>query len=117
MSLHDQRGALDVLPSLKDLDGSNSEQNKQVALKTGTDDQLAIAYNPAYKKLTKKADSGCHLSSSHSTTKDSPMQVIQVDDSIAKSLEIAHLGAKKNPLSSYDNSGLRSEAEGTRTLL
>ena len=44
LSLYDQRGALDVLPALPDLDGNSSEENEAVALKTGTDDLPVGSY-------------------------------------------------------------------------
>ncbi len=56
LSLYDGEAALNNLPSLPDVDSPNIENERAVALRTGTDD-LSIdgAYKPAYKKLTENA--------------------------------------------------------------
>ena len=73
-------------------------------------------YTPVYTKLAETAYSGCQQSATNDTGNNSQIQGLMSDEGFAKSLEMSHLGTKKKPLSSSDNSGLRSEAEGTRTL-
>ena len=90
-------------------------KQKSEVKKTGTDDQPVIAYKPAYKKLTKTAYSGCYRSSINDSENGVKMQGVMSNSTFCKPLEIAHLGTKKNPLSSFDNSGILSEADATRT--
>ncbi len=59
IGLYDERAAIDSLQPLPGLEGDESNQNKAVALGTGTDN-LPVktdesAYKPAYKKLAKNA--------------------------------------------------------------
>jgi len=65
IGLYDERAALDSLPRLQRLDDDSG--GSSTAVRTGTDDLPVntdkCAYKPAYKKLTKNADSGFNRSS------------------------------------------------------
>ena len=61
--------ALDVLPALSLGNDKQAYKQKSEVKKTGTDDQPVSAYKPAYKKLTKKAYSGCQQSSINDSEK------------------------------------------------
>jgi hypothetical protein len=69
-----------------------------------------------YTKVCQTAYSGCQESATNGTENSSRIHDSISNESIAKPLETAHLGTKKKPLSSSDNSGFLNEAEGTRTL-
>ncbi len=89
-----------------------AENNKAAELKTGTDNQPV----GAYKKLAKKSDfhtNSLSLIDSDDITQNTNLGEIEDFD---KSLQMAMLGQKKNPLSTHVNSEFSSEAEGTRTL-
>ena len=109
--LYDVRGALDGLPDLSCLNKNVAESNKAAELKTGTDNQPV----GAYKKLTKKSDfdtNSVSLIGADGTVENTNLGGIEDFD---KSLQMATLGQKNNPLSPSDNSGLLNEADGART--
>ena len=115
IGLYDERTALDSLPKLPGLDGKRDNENKAVAVKTGTDDMPVgtdkSAYKPAYKKLAKNAYSDNNWSSSfgkrNTLSKDTRYEPVN----IGKSLSVVGLDTKTNHLSPTDITG----AGGIRT--
>jgi len=106
LNLFDHSKAMDNLPDLPGmLKNTPPGAEKSSNLRTGTDNQPVSAYKPAYKKLTKNADSGCNQSSIFGTTKGCEIfenaKIVDADNSI----QMVQLGQKNNPLSSFDNSG------------
>ena len=58
IGLYNERSALDSMPKLPSLNKNEINENKSVALKTGTDNLPVVGdkplYTPVYKKLAKK---------------------------------------------------------------
>jgi len=117
IGLYDERAALDSLPELPSLDGNKNDENKAVALKTGTDNMpIGIdksAYKPAYKKLTKNAYSGFNRSSLIDIKQDEKQESIESD----KSLESEALGNESNQLSTLGTEkNKRRRADSNRRI-
>jgi len=102
IGLYDERAAIDSLPALPGLDGDKKNENKAVALKTGTDNLVVksdeSAYKPAYKKLTKNAYSDSNQPSSFDIKYVGKQESIEND----KYIETLTLGSECNQLSTHD---------------
>ncbi len=99
IGLYDERAALDSLPELPSFDGDKNDENKAVALKTGTDDTSVVidksAYKPAYKKLTKNA----YFDSDSMSANGNGVEHSRKSDEDSKSLSGGLLGNKQVQLS------------------
>ncbi len=101
IGLHDERAALDALPSLSD--STTDQCNSAVARKTGTDDlpveQGESAYKPAYKKLTGTAYFDTLRSSSIVAGEALQMHVASVAEDFGNGLSDSHLDADSDRMS------------------
>jgi len=112
LSLYDERAALDKLPVLPNIGGT--DKGKAVALRTGTDDlpveSTESAYKPAYQKLTKNGYSdNNHLSSNDLSVGFEDEQPSNTD-SEANLLSVGALGGDSDRLSSTDSQRRRRDS-------
>ncbi len=103
IGLYDERRAIEKLPQLHNIDNKNSEGNRAVAQRTGTDDKPLESTQNRSKKLTPKltpfltptAYSGCSRSSAVGNEQDN----FQENDNNDNCLDGGKLGIKKDSLS------------------
>jgi len=109
LTLSDQKGALDVLPTVP---GMGDNQEKQILRKTGTDDGAGSNC----KKLAKNSypDRNCLSSIGQTDRVETTPRPIPGD--YHKSIKIGTLGTKKEALSAIGTDKAFIEAEGARTL-
>ena len=110
---HTLRGQeTEAIRQLPDLSSPSTQSQKA----TGTDDIVAdSAYKPAYKKLAKNASIGCQQSSLIGTINKAKYTSVEGQGEMGKSLEMAELGTKKEPVSSTDTDTKKNGRWGIRT--
>jgi len=115
-----ERAALEGLPGLPGAGGDAADGQREVALRTGTDGvevrPAESVYKAVYKRLAEKAYSGGLGSACVGTAGGDARAAGGGDGGFDKSLQVAMLGARKNPPASFDTGGFACEAEGARTL-
>ncbi len=102
IGLYDERRAIEKLPQLHNIDNKNSERNRAVAQRTGTDDRPVESTQNRSEKLTPKltpfltptAYSGCNQSSAVGNEQDNFKENSENDNC----LNSGELGIKKDSL-------------------
>ena len=111
--LYDERAALEKLPEMPGTD--QKENNQAVALKTGTDNLPINNAVGDYKKLTKKSDFDSNQMSSVGFSEGKDKIALEQNSKNANLLQIRHLGAKKEPMSSSDTGSISNGLGWIRT--
>ncbi len=104
----------EAVASMPDLSSPSKEAQETRA--TGADVMVADgAYKPAYKKLAKKPYSVCNHSSLIGTSDKDKITSNPTQTERSKSLKVAELGTKKEPMSSADTGSKSNAPVGIRT--
>ena len=111
IGLYDERVALDKLPELPDMDGKEGNHNRDIALKTGTDNLPIIGVKSVYKEFAENAYSGLNQSSLFGTTDKLMTDDGKQNTDNHKPLVDGMLGTKKEPMSLIDT-GLNRQWAG-----